>query len=169
MLKGDWAEFANTLGFPSWASNLFPCIFCHATKDVMLDFVGESLRKPKFKDVTQEDYDEAVQTCEQKRRITKLQHSQIRAALRYDKRKTTNSGRGRCLAVDLPELQLKKGDRLEPSISTPDIGTGFDQMPLESFPLEVVFWRLSVESITRHSNPLFQAARQTAFVLSTNK
>ena len=133
----------------------------------MLCFVGESLLRTAFKDVTQEDYDEAVQTCEQKRQITKIQHSQIRASLRYDKRK--NGNRGRCLAVDLPELQLQKGDRLEPSISTPDTGIGFDQMPVESFPLEVKFWRVSLESITRHSNPLFQAERAATLIRSTNK
>ena len=132
----------------------------------MLDFVGESLRRPAFKDVTQEDYDEAVQTCEQKRQITKIQHGQIRAALRYDKRKQ-NGNRGRCLIVDLQGLQLEKGDRLEPSISTPDTGIGFDQIPLERFPLEVTFWRCSVESITRHSNPLFQAVRAVTLILMT--
>ena len=133
----------------------------------MLNFVGESPIRSPFKETTPEDYDEAIQSCEQRRLITKAQHSQIRASLRHDKRRQGN--RGRCLAVDLPELQLQKGDRLEPSISTPDTGIGFDQMPVESFPLEVKFWRVSLESITRHSNPLFQAERAATLIRSTNK
>ena len=136
------------------------------TKESMLNFVGESMLRSSFKEVTQDEYDEAVRTCEQKRLITRANHTRIRASLRYDKR-LQGGNRGRCLIVDLPELQLKKGDRLEPSISTPDIGIGFDQIPLERFPLEVTFWRCSVESITRHSNPLFQAVRAVTLILMT--
>jgi hypothetical protein len=34
-IKGDWAEFAHSLGFPTWSSNMFPCIFCNCTRDNM--------------------------------------------------------------------------------------------------------------------------------------
>jgi hypothetical protein len=32
-IKGDWSEYATSFGFPTWASNLAPCILCTANKD----------------------------------------------------------------------------------------------------------------------------------------
>ena len=29
-VKGDWAEYASTLGFPSWSDGLWPCVECSA-------------------------------------------------------------------------------------------------------------------------------------------
>ena len=34
-IKGDWSEFANGWGFPTWASNFAPCMFCTITKKQM--------------------------------------------------------------------------------------------------------------------------------------
>ena len=76
----------------------------------------------------------------------------LRAALHYDKRKAVNAGRGRVLKVDLPELQLLAGDRLEPHEKMPDVGVIDD---CKTAPIELLFWRRSCETIARHRNPLF--------------
>eukprot|EP00969_Alexandrium_andersonii_P232480 10264490-Alexandrium_andersonii.AAC.1 len=37
-IKGDWAEFAHTLGFTGWGSKTDPCFMCHASQDDMYEF-----------------------------------------------------------------------------------------------------------------------------------
>ena len=44
------------------------------------------------------------------------------------------------------------GDRLEPSRTLPNIHVFED---VRAYPFDVVFWRTSVEAITRHRNPIF--------------
>jgi hypothetical protein len=39
-VKGDWAEFAHTLGFADWNSELFCCLFCKATRANRYDIAG---------------------------------------------------------------------------------------------------------------------------------
>eukprot|EP00969_Alexandrium_andersonii_P097219 4291367-Alexandrium_andersonii.AAC.1 len=31
VIKGDWMEFASSLGFPAWNSATAPCIYCKST------------------------------------------------------------------------------------------------------------------------------------------
>jgi len=52
----------------------------------------------------------------------------------------------------VPSASLLRGDRLEPSEFTPDIGEAFDRMVP---PIRAIFWRPSEESLTKHRNPLF--------------
>jgi hypothetical protein len=70
--------------------------------------------------------------------------------LRYDKRQ--NGAHGRALGGHVNELGLKIGDRLEPGLDLQDI-SGIDKHAV--FPLRLVFWRCSMETSTRHRNPLF--------------
>jgi hypothetical protein len=39
-VKGDWDEFAHTLGFADWNSELFCCLFCKATRANRYDIAG---------------------------------------------------------------------------------------------------------------------------------
>ena len=149
-IKGDWAEFAMTLGFASWATKLFPCPFCKATYDDMYDFKGFDALHAKWPPVTIDDIERATSACEVRVRLTRESHARVVAALRYDRRK--EGARGRALIVPLPELGLKAGDRLEPSATLLDVGC-FDD--LTSFPTVVVFWRRRAETRVRHRNPLF--------------
>jgi hypothetical protein len=62
---------------------------------------------------------------------------------------------GRALKADRADLNLQKGDRLEPSDSLPDISL-FDDAAL---PITVTFWRPSADTICRHRNPIFSLER----------
>ncbi len=152
-IKGDWAEFAHSLGFPSWATNLFPCLFCKCTRDTMYNFLNISMAELPWDEHEPEEYEEACQTCEieiiipNKEAIVK-----IREHLEFDKRQ--DGFAGRALMKDVPHFGLLVGDRLEPSPQLPDIGL-FDKISL--FPTIVLFWRTTLESISKHRNPLFNA------------
>ena len=52
----------------------------------------------------------------------------------------------------IEHLGLQKFDRLEPCDSVPDVGAFFDALVV--FPTVVLFWRASLETITKHRNPL---------------
>ena len=41
-LKGDWAEIVHTWGFPSWRTNVAPCIYCHTPRSDMFLFVASA-------------------------------------------------------------------------------------------------------------------------------
>ena len=75
------------------------------------------------------------------------EHSMIRRNLRYSREAgTKKSSFGRCLSsvegINFGGLEV--GDRLEPSRSCTDIGSGFDQCKV--YPLHVTFWRESSQS-----------------------
>jgi hypothetical protein len=75
----------------------------------------------------------------------------IRSQLRYDKRAKSGFG-GRALMTDVPQYNLVKGDRLEPTSWMIDVGE-FDQISV--FPCIVMFWRTTSETLAKHRNPLF--------------
>lgn len=150
-IRGDWAEFAHSLGFTTWNSVFFPCMLCRVVKDEMHDLSRpfDPLHFPA--DVlTQADMEKAVAVAEIEVKLTTESWSLIKAALAYDRRK--EGGRGRCLTTDLPSVGLKAGDRLEPSRSLMDVGE-FESLRAP-FPT-VVFWRRAAETRMRHRNPIF--------------
>ena len=144
-IKGDWSEYANTLGFPQWGDNLRPCFECAGIHDLYVP-VGNTAKKFRWSENDDADYFKACDTCEIDVELTARAVTLIKnAGLRYMK-----TGKGRCLLSDIAELRLLKGDRLEPSISIPDIGD-FES----SLGSIATFWRSSRETLTRHRNPLF--------------
>ena len=151
-IRGDWAEFAHSLGFATWSSVLYPCMFCHAEATNWHDLQGVSLLHSPWREVTPEEYNVSCGLCEQVRVITPEQHRRIRVSLAAHKGR--DGPRGKCLVCDLPDLGLLKWDRLEPSGSVPDI-YAFDSLPASSFPLQVTLWRRSAETTVRHRCPLF--------------
>ena len=154
-VKGDWAEYAATVGFPNWNSLLNPCPLCDVTQERFVSLQGFNALDFPFRKKGWQHYQDACVACEI--RICPLSPElwrKLRASLAYDKRLGAIGAHGRALQVDLPEHGLLKGDRLEPCDACPDIGAGFDA----TNPGEVTFWRNSAVTATLHRNPLFSEA-----------
>jgi hypothetical protein len=161
-VKGDWAEFAHSLGFPSWASALFPCLFCAATKEELYKFRGCNPFDFPFQLFTHNLYLAACAACETVVYLTSEQcRGMLLASLAYDKRTSRNSSFGRALTNDIPELGLEKGDRLEPNSSLCDVGS----LATVVLPIYIIFWRPSAQTKSKHRNPLF--APETGISIST--
>lgn len=151
-IKGDWAEFAHTLCFPSWRHLDYPCIWCHSDRNSLYEWEGTDAFSTPWAEVTMADYENACARCERHITIDSVETlREIVQLLRYDKR--TQGSRGRALTAAIPRLQLQAGDRLEPCPACPDVGQFQDLAP----PATVVFWRPSLDTHTRHRNPLFSA------------
>ena len=157
MVKGDWAEFTKTLGFPAWNAVTHPCFACHCSGGAngsMRQHAGSSPLALPWRPKTAEDYEGACQACEQRVVVTSAaQLERLAGTLMYDKRLKTGS-HGRCLARHFPELGLRKGMRLEPSETCPDVGN-VEHLNVPHAGLPLVFWDRSRETIARHRNPLF--------------
>ena len=147
-LKGDWAEYTHTFGFPAWNDSIRACFACAGCGPDMFVHAGNTPESLRWSCNEQGSYDEACNRCEVKVEVrTEPEQHKLVTNLAWDKR----AKGGRRLVKDVPEKGLRVGDRLEPSGGLVDIGA------LESVPLPVflVFWRPSEESIARHRNPLF--------------
>lgn len=152
-LKGDWAEFALTLGFPTWAHNAHPCLFCACTREQLFDFSGVSPVSFPYALRDAAGYDAACSAAERQVVIPdRGVHAALARALFYDKR--ADGARGRALTLDFPALGLARGDRLEPSATLRDVG---DFEALAVFPVTVLFWCRRHQTWTTHRNPLFCA------------
>jgi hypothetical protein len=98
-------------------------------------------------------YEAACRACERDVLIgTVALQSKVKMALDYDKR--VAGSKGRALVMDIPELALCKGDRLEPGPSMLDVAGFEDLVP----PFTCVFWRVSSQTMAKHRNPLLSAA-----------
>jgi hypothetical protein len=149
-IKGDWAEYAHSLGFPTWRHTDYPCLWCRCDRETLYDWddmvPGELPWMPNSAD----DYSDACSRAERHVVIrTAALRDRIASLLFYDKR--VQGSHGRALRANLPHLGLLAGDRLEPSTGCPDVGA-FEQL---SLPATVLFWRPSEETIAKHRNPLF--------------
>ena len=154
MHAGDWAEFASSLGFPTWKSLAAPCFCCNGHTDNLYDFLRINALSLPWQEHKQEDYEHACQLCERWVVIeTTAMHAHILGVLRYDKR--AYGFHGRALCNNIPSLGMLIGDRLEPSPSLLDIAE-FDL--ISRFPCEVLFWRTTVETLVHHRCPLFNIA-----------
>lgn len=105
-----------------------------------------------FHEYSWAEYRAACEACEHWVIISnKAVFTQLRRRLFYDKR-TRGGARGLSLKEDFPVLGLLAGDRAEPSEECPDIAA-LEHMT--EFPVRVLFWRPSSETLARHKNPLF--------------
>jgi len=149
-IKGDWAEFSHTLGFPTWRHTDYPCLWCRCDRDTLYSWEEMEPGEIPWCPNEPEDYDAACRRCERHVVVSTQQlRDRIAAELYFDKR--VAGSRGRALRADIPELNLKAGDRLEPSAGCPDTGA-FEHLGL---PATVVFWRPGAETLTKHRNPIF--------------
>jgi len=152
LIKLDMAEVVHTMGFPQWGSLRYGCPCCDVILAELYNvrYIDNVSWPCKRHDA--EAYELACSSCELDRVIPADTWRSLRATLHYDKRLYTHAFRGRCLQADMPALDLKKGDRLEPSHSLRDVGSDFDHL---AWPQTFRFWRRSQETSTRHRNPLF--------------
>ena len=102
LTKGDWAEFAVRLGFPTWSNNIHPCMLCHASQDKWFSLIGYSALGMPSPSKRLAEHDSACKVCEIWLTLDPTQLAEVR------------SSRGRALIADIPLLGLRKGDRLEP-------------------------------------------------------
>ena len=65
-VRGDWAEFAHSLGFPSWRHKLYPCLWCQCERDSMFSWVEveEGGGRCPWQPNTHADYEAACRRCE---------------------------------------------------------------------------------------------------------
>lgn len=152
-IKGDWAEFCERLGFPTWASGLRPCFLCNASKNNWHEYGGTTVFDLPFRVNTDDDFEQACRRCELNVEITAHQHRHLVALLHFDTRSI--GSHGRALKRDFPELHLRAGDRLDPSDGMFDT---LDFEAISEFPCTVLFWRPSLETLCKHRCPLWDAS-----------
>ena len=152
-IKGDWAEFAHTLGFPTWSAKWNPCLFCKSSHaDLGAKLLTCSQISSPWPDKTPADLDEYCSEAELEFKGSLEEWQSVMPLLQYDTRKKGN--RGRCLARPVPAMGLLAGDRLEPSKSCPDIGLSLKDVS-QAVPKPVTFWRVRQDEPCRHRNPLW--------------
>ena len=153
-LKQDLMELGTSLGFPGHGTKLAPCALCRCTMDNWAERSGVSPLGNPWGDHDLATYDAACKACEREVVLNPRQYSDIRQLLAYD----ADTARGRSLTAAYPELGLRKGDRLEPCETVPNLAL-FDSMrPEPGQTLRVVFWTRHEETKVRRRNPLFCAA-----------
>jgi hypothetical protein len=127
-------------------------MFCNADQAGLLNCSGLSALSMPCPETTQADYEAACAACEIWVDVnTRLEHSTLLGALRYDKRR--DGSWGRAVQRDLVQFGLVANDRLEPSAGLWDVGE-FEKLIL---PCKVQFWRKTAETLARHRNPLMAA------------
>jgi hypothetical protein len=150
-IKGDWAEYATTLGFPSWTSAVRPCFNCNCSLLDMFKLRGIGPFNFPHRPNEDSDYFEACNRCEVEVIITSAEeHNRMCKILFYDKRE--QGSKGLALRENFDALGLIAGDRLDPTPQLRDVGGIFH---IAEFPRSVKFWRVSLEYLCRHRNPLF--------------
>jgi hypothetical protein len=152
-IKGDWCEYAQTFAFPAWNDTLRPCFECVAFGIDMYCSAGNSIHGLRWRPNEDGDYEQACARCEIHVALTtESEKLPILQRLRYDK--SDAGSHGRVLSQSLPTLNLEVGDRLEPSCTLPDVG----DLENLALPAVIIFWRKSLDTLTRHRNPLFNDA-----------
>ena len=148
-IRGDWAEYAHTLGLPAWNDGLRPCYECVGFGSDLYNGRDCSAHGLRWRCNDEDAYQDACRRCEIRLRLTARTRTDLVVRLQYDRRDT--GPRGRALCREVPGLLLVVGDRLEPSETLPNVD-GLDALAM---PATVTFWRRSEETLTRHRNPLF--------------
>jgi hypothetical protein len=122
--KGDWSEFCEILGLPTWASNTRPCFTCNALPDKWCNPEGVSVLSFPWHVNEDADYEVACSRAELWARLTEPIRLQLIPPMSYDRRHHGPHGRTiGAVTEDLAALGLKAGDRLEPCSTLPDVAT----------------------------------------------
>lgn len=87
LLKGDWAEFCLSFGFPTWSSTKDPCMFCCSPKSQLSKIAGLSAFSFPHALKTNVGYADACEAAEKWVVLTREEHASIVPHLSYDKRK----------------------------------------------------------------------------------
>ena len=151
--RGDWAEFCERLGVPTWHSLLRPCFLCSCSPEDLYKLLGITLESTPFHENTDDDYEQACARCEIRVEVTHALVPEINRLLHYDKRK--DGALGRALQKDFPQCGLKMHDRLEPTASLPDVALFHKLCPKPGDKTTVLFWRRSHETLCLRRCPLW--------------
>jgi len=147
-VKCDMAEWPSSIGLPGATSKLHCCPFCTCTPDEFGQVVGLTILAVPCEKKSHDQYLDACAVCEHWVWVTAEVRADVRARLAFVK---GDQAKGRSLMVDMPDLGLRKNDRLEPSPHMPNTFEFDTKTP----PFWALFWRTSVETQTRHRNPFF--------------
>ena len=148
-MKLDWSEICSRMGFPTWTSNMRPCVCCNGIPPGMYDSRLVTENALPWYVNTDDDYEAAAARCEIHVSLDPDQHRLVCGSLKYDKRPQGN--RGICLVRAMPP-QLQAGDRLEP---TPSMQNVADFFTMTTFPVLAVFWRCSLQDVVLRRFPLW--------------
>ena len=151
-VKSDISEYSHSLGCPTPADAVSPCLFCFSDFDGFFNTEHLSPHGAGFPAKTLEHYDRACGNCEFVIEITEDRQRLIAQNLVFSKSKV--GSHGRVLKTDLVVLGLLKNDRLEPSSGLRDV-FAFEEQPV---PFRAVFWRKSKETHAKHRNPMLSIA-----------
>ena len=150
-IRADWAEIAHTLQVPQWASGSHPCFLCKASRRNLYSLLPQcSATTFPWELKTYEDYDRACSRCENTLQLTEESWATLSTLLQPDHR--PKGSRGYALSADVPELALRKHDRLEPTAS---LHWDVDVLWGEEQPETVTMWRRRLEGMALRRNPLF--------------
>ena len=134
-MRRDWMEFVTKFGMASWSSTKYPCFMCDCEKGNMHNYKTASIQGLPWRCLTQVDYNSAIDKCEKHVSLSRTQHAEVKNFLEYDKRK--EGAKGRAIVRSFPAVGLDKKDRLEPSITLPDVAQFESNL---TFPLQLVWW-----------------------------
>jgi hypothetical protein len=150
-IRGDWPALCEWFACRTWSHTEHPCMFCIIPKK---DLATSSYCSGVSIDCSPYD------ACDAGSHIAEVRAHSIEvliatpdvqkvvfAQLRYGSHR---SNKGRFLACDIPSLNLKAGDRLEPSVGLRNIA----ELESKTCPFTCLFWRgRSTDRIT-HASPL---------------
>ena len=97
LMKADWAELTQTLGFSNWQSVENPCLLCDATRGSMYDVVGLSPIGFPHQLVGAAQYHAKCLACEHPCRVPQAMLPELLGKLEYGRRKGTDAAAGRAL------------------------------------------------------------------------
>ncbi|CAE7032303.1 unnamed protein product [Symbiodinium sp. CCMP2592] len=146
--KADWPAYIELCGFRTWSHNKHPCPLCTVNQTNMRALGTMTLHSCPHSLFDQTAYEELLAATFREIFVpdedTKLR---INAQLRYRR-----PGRGRCLKQNIPLLGLRKGWRLEPSSSLPDV----DDFAKQRCPFSCVFYTGGKDGRVLHLSPFLQ-------------
>lgn len=141
------------MGVPGLADHVSSCPLCFSSGADLYKFAALSPLGAPFPEKTLAHFDRACRGCEVASQVRSAdERSRLKATLACDK--TRGGSARRALQADLPELGLRRKDRLEPSQSHLDV-VMFGDINL---PSTVVLWRRPEGTAAHHRNPLFSPA-----------
>ena len=85
-LKGDWAEFCERFGFPTWQSSLRPCFLCASSGDDLYNLGGGASGNLRWHINTDAEVDRACARCELHVRVVdRAQQARLALLLAYER------------------------------------------------------------------------------------
>ena len=156
MVKEDWAQFAVTFEFPTWAHDTTPCFLCDAgggPDGTWRETEGISMFSSPWHAKTFEMYDAACRACESHVHIKTTDDLQVFVGHVHTSRRRERGGQ--ITTTDVPALGIAKNLRVE---SSP---TCWSSLKLEEFAaslppagVHITLWNPSAETLASPPQPL---------------